>query len=45
MREAEMPLIAELMADALRRYQDENALAQVRARVRELTAQFPVHYV
>ena len=45
MREAEMPLIAELMADALRRYQDENALAQVRARVRELTARFPVHYV
>jgi glycine/serine hydroxymethyltransferase len=40
-----MPLIAELIADALRHHQDETVLAQVRARVRELTARFPVHYV
>jgi glycine hydroxymethyltransferase len=45
MREAEMPLIAELIADALRGYQDETVLADVRAHVRELTARFPVHFI
>lgn len=45
MREAEMPLIAELIGDALRNHSDEAALADVRARVRELTARFPVHYL
>jgi glycine hydroxymethyltransferase len=45
MREAEMPIIAELIADALRHHQDETVLAQVRARVRELTARFPVHFI
>jgi glycine hydroxymethyltransferase len=45
MREAEMPLIAELIADALRGYQDETVLADVRARVCALTARFPVHCI
>ncbi len=44
MREAEMPLIAQLMGDALRQYEDERALMRVRAQVRELTARFPVHH-
>ncbi|MFN4033669.1 MAG: serine hydroxymethyltransferase [Fimbriimonadales bacterium] len=44
MRETEMPLIAQLMGDALRHYQDERALMRVRAQVRELTARFPVHH-
>ena len=43
MKEGEMRVIADLMARALERPEDEAHLAGVRARVEELTASFPLH--
>jgi glycine hydroxymethyltransferase len=45
MREPQMAIIANLIARALRHYESELELERVRREVRELTAQFPVHYV
>jgi glycine hydroxymethyltransferase len=45
MREPQMAIIANLIARALRHYESEIELERVRREVRELTAQFPVHYV
>jgi glycine hydroxymethyltransferase len=45
MREPQMAIIANLIARALRHYESELELERVRRKVRELTAQFPVHYV
>lgn len=45
MKEAEMVRIANLIAKGLRSAESEAALAEVRAQVRELTAQFPIHRI
>jgi len=45
MREPQMAIIANLIARALLYYESEIELERVRREVRELTAQFPVHYV
>jgi glycine hydroxymethyltransferase len=45
MREPQMAIIANLIARALRHYESQLELERVRREVRELTAQFPVHYV
>jgi glycine hydroxymethyltransferase len=45
MREPQMAIIANLIARALRHYESQIELERVRREVRELTAQFPVHYV
>jgi len=44
MREPQMAIIANLIARALRHYESELELERVRREVRELTAQFPVHF-
>jgi len=43
MTEAEMPIIASLIAEALRHREDASAVAGVRAKVAELCARFPVY--
>ena len=43
MKEAEMPLIASFIADALRHRDDPAAIARVRGQVAELCARFPVY--
>ena len=43
MDEAAMDTVAELIADALARPQDETALAGVRQRVEELCERFPLY--
>ena len=43
MTEAEMPIIASLIAEALRHREDVSAVAGVRAKVAELCARFPVY--
>jgi glycine hydroxymethyltransferase len=45
MREPQMAIIANLIARALRHHESQIELERVRREVRELTAQFPVHYV
>jgi glycine hydroxymethyltransferase len=45
MREPQMAIIANLIARALRHHENQIELERVRREVRELTAQFPVHYV
>lgn len=45
MKEAEMIRIANLIAKGLRSAESEADLAAVRAEVRELTAQFPIHHM
>ena len=43
MREAEMPLIAEYIVTVLRNRNDAAKVAQVRAKVAQLCAKFPVY--
>jgi len=43
MKEAEMPVIAALIAETLRQRNDRGAVADVRRRVAELCARFPVY--
>lgn len=43
MKEAEMAEIANLIAEALRGHNDSDTLAEVKARVKELTSRFPIH--
>ncbi len=43
MKEAEMPVIASLIAEALRHRDDASRVAQVRAKVADLCAKFPVY--
>ena len=43
MKEEQMPIIASLIAEALRHREDAAAIASVRARVAELCAKFPVY--
>ncbi|MCL6623300.1 MAG: serine hydroxymethyltransferase [Fimbriimonadales bacterium] len=45
MKEAEMEVIASLIARALRSRGDESALESIRKEVRALTSQFPIHEV
>jgi glycine hydroxymethyltransferase len=45
MREPQMAIIANFIARALRHHESQIELERVRREVRELTAQFPVHYV